>query len=168
MSSELPEPWGSVLGPKGVHSYRDLGARSGFNHQTAWRLVNGGGTSQGTLRKVAVEFFDGDVNYVLRLRGSAAVDHGEWSLPAEASLLTEEQRAAILAVVRAMLPVETRQRQESTDGTPIVEQKPERPTRERASRGTAKSKAKHQRRTENPETTQSPDAGEPDASGKSA
>ncbi|MDF1603356.1 hypothetical protein [Nocardioides sp. YIM 152315] len=107
MSNELPGRWGELLAPKGIHSYRDLAAKIGVSHGTAHRLVTGGKTSPETINRAGDALFGGDRNQVLRLRGSARRDYGDWSLPPEASQLTEEQRRAILAVVRAMLPAET-------------------------------------------------------------
>lgn len=112
MSRELPGRWGELLGPRGVHSYRDLEARTGIPKGTLHRLVTGGATSAETVNRLADAIFDGDRDLVWRLRGSRLRDHGDWSLPAEASLLTEAQRAAVLAVIQAMVPVE----QEERDG----------------------------------------------------
>lgn len=108
MSKELPGEWGKRLGPKGIHSYRDLAARvgHGISQGTMHRLVTGKATSADTVNKVADAVFDGDRDLVWRLRGSRRRDYGDWTLPPEASLLTEEQRSAILAVVQAMVPAE--------------------------------------------------------------
>lgn len=108
MSSELPGEWGERLGPKGIHSYRDMATAVGDGVATAtvYRLVVGSATSAATVNKVADALFDGDRDLVWRLRGSRRKDHGDWDLPAEASLLTEEQRAAVVAVVKAMVPAE--------------------------------------------------------------
>lgn len=108
MSKELPGEWGRLLGPKGIHSYRDMAAAvgDGVAQGTLHRLVTGKPTSAATVNKVADSLFDGDRDLVWRLRGSRRRDHGDWGLPAEASLLTEEQRAAVIAVVQAMVPAE--------------------------------------------------------------
>lgn len=104
MNGELPEPWASELGPKGIHSYRALGRAADVGHETARRLVLGGRTSVGTVNQVADTLFGGDRDKVWSLHGVNVNDHGDWSLPAEASLLTEKQREAIRAVIQAMTP----------------------------------------------------------------
>lgn len=104
MTAELPEPWATELAPKGIHSYRDMGARVGIAHETARRLMTGGKTSAATVEKVAEKLFDGDRTKVWRLYGVAVQDYGPWELPPGASLLTPEQRDAVRAVVHAMLP----------------------------------------------------------------
>lgn len=108
MSNELPGEWGTRLGPKGVHSYRDMAAAvgGGVSQGTMHRLVNGKSTSIETVNKVADALFDGDRDLVWRLRGSNRHDYGDWSLPAEASLLNSQQRAAVIEVIRAMVPDE--------------------------------------------------------------
>lgn len=106
MTNELPGEWGEVLGPKGVHSYRDLAAKTGISAGTAHRLVTGGSTSSDTVNKVADVLFGGDRDAVWRLRGADVRDYGDWSLPAEASLLNADQREAILRLVQVMVPVE--------------------------------------------------------------
>lgn len=60
MTNELPEPWATELAPKGIHSYRDMGARVDIAHETARRLMTGGKTSSATVKKVADALFDGD------------------------------------------------------------------------------------------------------------
>lgn len=105
MSNELPEPWGSKLAPKGVHSYGDLAERLGISKGTAHRLIVGQGEpSVRTVQKVADAFFAGDLSAVYRLRGSMRKGYGPWSPPAEVVLLSPKQRAALEAVIAAMLP----------------------------------------------------------------
>jgi hypothetical protein len=112
----LPEPWRSALEPKGIESKRGLASRVGISPQTAKRLIDGiGSPSAETVALVADELFDGDRAGVWRLAGIARQDHGDWVLPPEASQLDQEQRAAVLAVVRAMLPPEVRRRQPGGD-----------------------------------------------------
>ncbi len=111
MSKELPEPWGSELGPKGIHSYRDLAAATHVGHETLRRLVTGASTSVETVNKVADAVFDGDRNHVWSLRGADVQDFGDWRLPAEASLLDDDQRAAIVAVVKGMVPVAVKRKE---------------------------------------------------------
>lgn len=110
MSREpLPEPWRSALEPKGVHSKRGLATKAGISPQTAKRLIDGTGSpSHETVVAVADALFGGDRNRVWDLAGVARQDYGEWQLPPEASQLDPEQRAAVLAVVRAMLPPDAR------------------------------------------------------------
>lgn len=106
MNAELPEPWGAELSERHIHSYRDFAAAvgDGIGHETLRRLVTGGKTSPQTVNKVADKLFGGDRNKVWRLYGVAVEDHGDWTLPPEASLLSSTQRDAVLAVVKAMLP----------------------------------------------------------------
>lgn len=104
MTQELPEPWAAELSSKGMHSFRAVALRIGVSPETVRRLMTGGSTSAGTVEKVADEFFDGNRTKVWELYGVALKDYGPWELPPEASLLNSKQRAAVLAVVNAMLP----------------------------------------------------------------
>lgn len=104
MSNELPGEWGDTLGPKGVHSYRDVAAKVTISAGTAHRLMTGGPTSVETVNKVADALFDGDRDAVWRLRGSSRKDYGDWALPADASLLDPDQRDAIIRLVQVMVP----------------------------------------------------------------
>lgn len=105
----LPEPWRSELEIKGIHSKRGLATKAGISPQTAKRLIDGEGSpSHATVAAVADAIFGGNRDRVWELAGFERQDHGDWSLPPEASLLDPEQRAAVLAVVRAMLPPEQR------------------------------------------------------------
>lgn len=106
VSNELPGEWGKVLGPKGIHSYRDLSAATGVPTGTLHRMVTGAATSAETVNRVADALFDGDRDKVWRFRGSKRRDHGDWQLPPEASLLSEAQRSAVLHVIQAMVPTE--------------------------------------------------------------
>lgn len=107
--NELPEPWRSALEPKGVHSKRGLATKVGIAPQTAKRLIDGEGSpSQSTVAAVADSLFNGDRTRVWELAGYGRRDYGDWQLPPEASQLGPEQRAAVLAVVRAMLPPDAR------------------------------------------------------------
>lgn len=106
---QLPEPWRSALEPKGVTTKRGLATRVGVSPQTAKRLIDGmGRPSPETVAAVADALFNGDRDKVWSLAGLAHTDHGDFQLPAEASLLDPEQREAVLAVVRAMLPASAR------------------------------------------------------------
>jgi hypothetical protein len=112
----LPEPWRSALEPKGIESKRGLASRVGISPQTAKRLIDGiGSPSAETVALVADELFNGDRARVWELAGIARQDHGDWVLPPEASQLDQDQRAAVLAVVRAMLPPEVRRHGPDTD-----------------------------------------------------
>lgn len=139
MSKELPGEWGELLGPKGIHSYRDMAAATDIAAGTMHRLVTGKATSTETVNAVADKLFDGDRDLVWRLRGSQRRDHGDWNLPAEASLLTEAQRSAVLAVIQAMVPVEQEgggERADSSAATKSPEVGPaEQPTTTRRPRG---------------------------------
>lgn len=104
MSKELPDPWGSELGPRGIHSYRDLAAATGVGVETVRRLVTGGRTSASTVNTVADALFNGDRNKVWSMYGVGVRDYGDWQLPPEASLLTDKQREAVLALIRVMAP----------------------------------------------------------------
>lgn len=111
MSRELlPEPWRTELERKGISSKRGLATKVGISPQTAKRLIDGDGQpSAATVNAVADELFNGDRARVWELAGLSRQDFGEWSLPPEASQLDPEQRAAVLAVVRAMLPRDLRE-----------------------------------------------------------
>lgn len=107
MSNELPDPWGPKLAPKGVHSYGDLAAAVGISKGTAYRLVTGKGSpTVETVQKVADYFFGGDLAVVYALRGSPRKGYGPWEPPAEAVLLTPQQREAVEAVIAAMVPAD--------------------------------------------------------------
>lgn len=105
----MPTPWRQPLEVKGITSKRGLAARAGISPATASRLIDGVGTpSVETVAAVADSVFDGDRDRVWALAGFDRRDSGDWTLPPEASLLDQEQRAAVLAVVRAMLPPDQR------------------------------------------------------------
>lgn len=105
----LREPWRSALEPKGVRSKRGLATKAGISPQTAKRLIDGDGSpSPETVAAVAHALFNGDRTRVWELAGHDRQDHGDWQLPPEASQLNQEQRDAVLAVVRAMLPSEAK------------------------------------------------------------
>lgn len=105
----LPEPWRSALEPKGVTTKRGLATKTGIAPQTAKRLIDGmGRPSVETVAAVADALFNGDRDRVWALAGYQHADRGDWQLPPEASLLNDEQRAAVIAVVRAMLPASAR------------------------------------------------------------
>jgi hypothetical protein len=94
-----------VLELKGVTSKRGLATKVGVSPQTAKRLIDGiGRPAPETVAAVADALFAGDRDRVWELAGFAHRDHGDWVLPPEASLLDEEQREAVVAIVRAMLP----------------------------------------------------------------
>lgn len=118
MTNELPGPWAEHLSPKGIYSYRDFAAAVGIGHETLRRLCTGQATSTETVVTVADKFFNGNATKVWALYGVALQDFGPWELPAEARLLTEEQRKAVRAVVMAMVPKEVRKktRQRSARG----------------------------------------------------
>lgn len=100
MSKELPGEWGRLLGPKGLHSYRDVEAKTGISKGTIHRLMTGGATSHATVNAIADALFDGDRDLVWRLRGESLSDFGDWNLPVESSLLNAEERAAINELIR--------------------------------------------------------------------
>lgn len=108
MSNELPEPWGSELSEKGVHSYGDLAAGLGISKGTAHRLVTGA-TSPTTVQKMADKYFAGDADRVYELRKSTLRGYGPWNPPESVMLLSPRQRAAIEAVIAAMVPDEQRE-----------------------------------------------------------
>lgn len=107
MSNELPEPWGSALSPKGVHSYRDLATGLDISTGTAYRLVTGR-TSPRTVQRAADKYFDGDANKVYEMRASTLKGYGPWEPPEAVMLLGPQQRAALEAVIAAMVPEEHR------------------------------------------------------------
>lgn len=100
MNNELPGEWGRLLGPKGLHSYRDVEARTGISKGTVHRLMNGGPTSHPTVNAIADALFDGDRDLVWSLRGEALSDHGDWQLPPESSLLNGDERRAVNQIIR--------------------------------------------------------------------
>lgn len=106
MSDELPEPWGSALSGKGIHSYGDLAAAIGGSKSKAHRLVTGGGTSNATIQAVADKFFGGDADRVHELLGSTRKSYGPWTPPDAVHLLTPKQRRALEVVIAAMTPEE--------------------------------------------------------------
>jgi hypothetical protein len=138
----LPEPWRSALEPTGIESKRGLASRVGISPQTAKRLIDGiGNPSAETVARVADELFDGDRARVWELAGIAREDHGDWVLPPEASQLDADQRAAVLAVVRAMLPADVRHRQtgEERGAVPLTKREKSQQLQTRAARkGTGK------------------------------
>lgn len=118
----LPEPWRTALEPKGIHSKRGLASKVGISPQTAKRLIDGEGSpSHQTVAAVADAVFNGDRNKVWELAGIAREDHGDWNLPTSlTSQLDPEQRKAVLAVVRAMLPPDQRRGDgDDRDATPM-------------------------------------------------
>lgn len=105
---DIPEPWRSALERKGIDSIRRLASKAEISPMTASRLVKDQGTSVETVNAVARLVFDNDVELVWRLRGLSVRDLGPFELPVEASLLTDDQREAVVAVVRAMLPADVK------------------------------------------------------------
>lgn len=106
MSKEWPEPWRGLLEARGIHSRHEFARRADVAVQTIVRLVDGiGEPRQETVTAVAAAL-SVEVDVVWQLAGYNRSDHGPFSLPAESSRLTEIQREAILAVVRAMLSPE--------------------------------------------------------------
>lgn len=110
MSREpLPDEWRRAAEQKGVRaSIRGIAERAQLSPETVRRLINGAGTSVATVQAVANLLFDGDANRVWELHGSGIVDHGAFDLPDVAVLLDSDQREAVMAVIRAMLPAEVR------------------------------------------------------------
>jgi hypothetical protein len=116
---EMPEPWRTALARKGIDSLRGLADKAGISPMAASRLVKGEGTSVETVNAVAWFVFDDDVEYVWALRGLSGVkDQGRFDLPPEAGLLTGDQRAAVVAVVRAMLSQEVKDALAGKKGRP--------------------------------------------------
>lgn len=112
----LPEPWRSALEPKGVTSKRGLATHAGISPQTASRLIDGvGRPAVETVAAVADALFAGQRDRVWALAGMTVQDHGSWDLPPEASLLDDTQRAAVMAVIRAMVPAEARHLSPTSD-----------------------------------------------------
>jgi transcriptional regulator with XRE-family HTH domain len=133
----LPEPWRSALESKGIESKRGLAGRVGISPQTAKRLIDGiGSPSAETVARVADALFGGDRARVWALAGIAREDHGDWVLPPEASQLDPEQRAAVLAVVRAMLPpgVRRAERAGGADAAPLTKRERSQQLQTRAAR----------------------------------
>lgn len=105
---ELPDHWAKALKARRIASIRGVATAAHISPMAASRLVKGESTSAKTVRLVADALFAGDRNRVWELHGSTLRDHGDWQLPEEASLLDDDQRAAVVSIVRAMLPPDVR------------------------------------------------------------
>lgn len=104
---ETPAQWLPVLERHRIHSARDLAARLGVAVQTASRLLHGEQTSGRTIADAAA-LLGVTVEDIHELRGEAR--RRPFVIPDGADRLTPKQRAAVKAVILAML--------ENTDGTP--------------------------------------------------
>jgi transcriptional regulator with XRE-family HTH domain len=100
MKRETPLQWEPVLESAGLHSARDLARVLDVSPQTAIRLLHGEKTSRETIEAAAV-VLGVTPEDVRKLREELALP--PFRLPPEADHLTPRQRAAIVAVVRAML-----------------------------------------------------------------
>lgn len=112
MTRELPPAWRKVMEPKRLHSLRDLATAAGVSPSTASRLIHGERTSQETVDAVAA---------VLGISGAQVWEmHGKprtapFTLDPDADRLSPTQRAAIKAVIRAML-----EGANTSDGTVVI------------------------------------------------
>jgi hypothetical protein len=98
---DTPPEWVQVMEPRRLHSLRDLSRASGVSTQTVTRLVFGESTSESTVEKVATAL-SLTTQQVWRLHGRTE-DLQPFRLPEGADHLSPVQRAAVAAVVRAML-----------------------------------------------------------------
>lgn len=100
MKRETPTQWARVLEGAGIHSARDLARELDVSPQTAVRLLHGEQTSRDTI-EAAATLLGISPEKVLALRGETSLP--PFRLPPDADRLTQRQRAAVVAVVRAML-----------------------------------------------------------------
>lgn len=110
-SDALSATWQQAFldaGALSAPTIRGIAAKADISPMAASRLVKGESVSVATVNAVAAAWFGGDRNRVWELHGSSVRDHGDWGLPDEASLLTDEQRKAVVAVMRSMVPQEVR------------------------------------------------------------
>lgn len=103
MKRETPLPWVEALESAGLHSARDLARELAVSPQTAVRLIHGEQTSRETM-EAAAGILGLTVEKVQELRGETPLP--PFRLPPEADRLSQRQRAAVFAVVRAMLEPE--------------------------------------------------------------
>lgn len=92
--------WEPVLEGAGLHSARDLARELGVSPSTAARLLHGEQTSRETI-EAAATLLGISPERVRELRDEVALP--PFRLPPDADQLSQRQRAAIVAVVRAML-----------------------------------------------------------------
>jgi transcriptional regulator with XRE-family HTH domain len=97
---ETPIEWVRLLESKRLHSIRDLAAALDVSPQTATRLVHGEHSSRQTI-EAAAELLGVTPERIRELRHEAALP--PFRLPPEADQLSQRQRAAVVAVVRAMM-----------------------------------------------------------------
>lgn len=97
---DTPEQWLPLLERQRIHSARQLAEQLGISPQTATRLLHGEQTSEETIT-AAADLLRVAPAEIRRLRGEVVLP--PFRLPADADKLTPAQRAAVRAVVRAML-----------------------------------------------------------------
>lgn len=97
---ETPAVWLELMESKRLHSIRDLGAALSVSPQTASRLVHGDASSRQTI-EAAAELLGVTPERIRQMRHETPLS--PFRLPPEADQLGPRQRAAIVAVVRAML-----------------------------------------------------------------
>lgn len=100
---DIPPQWLPLLERNGIHSARQLAERLDVAPMTATRLLHAESTSPETIQ-AAADQLRVETAEIRRLRGE--VELPPFQLPHEADQLTPRQRAAVLAVVRAMLPTD--------------------------------------------------------------
>lgn len=99
----LPDGWRPLWDRAGVSSYRALGRAAGVSHEAARKVVTSQRTSRRTLERVAAALRV-DPEEIDRLRAaSGAPARGRWYPPAEADLLTDDERAALSKLIRLMV-----------------------------------------------------------------
>jgi transcriptional regulator with XRE-family HTH domain len=112
---DTPPAWLPLFEKRGVRSAQHLSELSGVAVQTVVRLLHGPGEpSRSTLQRVA-KVLKVDEQELLRLRGQEP--RTPFALPRAADKLNERQRAAVLAVVRAMIDTDPGEQQQ-VDATP--------------------------------------------------
>lgn len=107
MRSEAPQPWADAMvkagavSPQGRPSITRLAGMAGVAVETARRLIQGKGSTDATIGKVA-EALNMDVREVSGWAGRHRPVLDPYIVPGEAHLMTERQRAAITELIRAM------------------------------------------------------------------
>lgn len=113
---ELPEAWAKAMEPKRLRSLRDLARKLEVSPQTASRLVHGEQTSRDTI-EAAAELLQISPERIRAMRNEEPLP--PFRLPPEADQLGQQQRAAVVAVVRAMLEPRNAPAMKDRTGHPV-------------------------------------------------
>jgi transcriptional regulator with XRE-family HTH domain len=116
MRREIPDGWLLLMEKKGLHSGRALAAKMGVSQETVQRMLHGEATSSETMERAA-DVLGVKAAGLWALRGETPP--APFLLPAEAERLTPKQRAAVVAVVRAMLEPAADEEQTVTPAVPL-------------------------------------------------